>query len=268
MARALKNAPRLKQDVYVLAFSAEESGVLGSSHLVHEPPAGFEPKQLRAMLNLDMIGRLRDNQLTVLGSKTAKEWEPLVAAACERERIECAQSSDGYGPSDQTSFYAAGVPVLHFFSGSHTDYHKPTDSADRINAGGAAQIALLVTDIAQTVSELPGPLTFQSVAPETPKGDVRSFNASLGTIPDYAGPSDGGGVLLAGVRPGSAADKAGLRRGDTLVKLGKTELKSLHDFMFVLNGSKPGQTVTARVKRDGKLVDLPVTFEEKPPRKD
>lgn len=268
IARALKAAAKLKQDVYVMAFSAEESGVLGSSHLVHEPPAGLEPKKLRAMLNLDMIGRLRDNQLTVLGSKTAKEWEGLVSAACERERIECAQSSDGYGPSDQTSFYAAGVPVLHFFSGSHTDYHKPSDTADRINAGGAAQIAKLVTDVAQVVTDMPGPLTFQATAPETPKGDVRSFNASLGTIPDYAGPSDGGGVLLAGVRPGSAAEKAGLRRGDTLVALGKTELKSLHDFMFVLNGSKPGQTVTARVKRDGKLVDLSVTFEEKPVRKD
>lgn len=268
IARALKNAPQLKQDVLVMAFSAEEAGVLGSSHLVHEPPAGLEPSKLRAMLNLDMIGRLRDNQLTVLGSKTAKEWEPLVAAACERERIECAQSSDGYGPSDQTSFYAAGVPVLHFFSGSHSDYHKPSDTADRINAGGAAQIAKLVTDIAQAVTSLPGALTFQSVAPETPKGDVRSFNASLGTIPDYAGPTDGSGVLLSGVRPGSAAEKAGLRRGDTLVKLGKTDLKSLHDFMFVLNGSKPGQTVTARVKRDGKLVDLQVTFEEKAPRKE
>jgi S1-C subfamily serine protease len=204
----------------------------------------------------------------VLGAKTATEWQGLVTAACERARIECALGSDGYGPSDQTSFYAAGVPVLHFFSGSHGDYHKPTDSADRINAGGAAQIAKLVTDVAQAVSDLPAALSYRQVAPEAPKGDVRSFNASLGTIPDYAGPTDGGGVLLAGVRPGSAADKAGLRRGDTLVALGKTELKSLHDFMFVLNGSKPGQTVSARVKRDGKLVDLQVTFEERAPRKE
>jgi Zn-dependent M28 family amino/carboxypeptidase len=268
IAKALKSAPKLKQDVLVMAFSAEEAGLLGSSHLVHEPAPGLDPKKFRAMLNLDMIGRLRDNQLTVLGAKTATAWQALVTAACERERIECALGSDGYGPSDQTSFYAAGVPVLHFFSGSHADYHKPTDSADRINAGGAAQIAKLVTDIAQVVTDMPGPLGFQAVAPEAPKGDVRSFNASLGTIPDYAGPTDGGGVLLAGVRPGSAADKAGMKRGDTLIALGKTELKSLHDFMFVLNGSKPGQTVTARVKRDGKVVELSVTFEERAPRKE
>jgi Tol biopolymer transport system component len=268
IARTLKSAPRRRQDVLFMAFSAEESGVLGSSHLIHEPPPGLNPKNFRAMLNLDMVGRLRDNQLTVLGTKTANEWQTLVTAACDRERLECALGSDGYGPSDQTSFYAAGVPVLHFFSGSHPDYHKPTDTAERINAGGAAQIAKLVADVAQAVTDAPGALAFQAVAPEAPKGDVRSFNASLGTIPDYAGPTDGSGILLAGVRPGSAAEKAGLRRGDTLVALGKTELKSLHDFMFVLNSAKPGQTLTARVKRDGKVVDVQVTFEERAPRKE
>lgn len=268
IARALKSAPKLKQDVLIMAFSAEESGLLGSSHLVHEPPAGLDPKNFRAMLNLDMIGRMRDNQLTVLGGKTATAWQTIVPAACDNARVECALSSDGYGPSDQTSFYAAGIPVLHFFSGSHTDYHKPTDSADRINAGGAAQIAKLVTEVAQAVTDSPAPLGFQAVAPETPKGDLRSFNASLGTIPDYAGPPDGAGVLLAGVRPGSAAEKAGMKRGDTLIGLGKTDIKGLHDFMFVLNGAKPGQTISARLKRDGKLVTVQVTFEEKAPRKE
>ena len=266
IARLLKSSPKLKQDVLIMAFSAEESGVLGSSHLVHEPPKGIDIKRIRAMLNLDMVGRLRENQLTVLGAKTATEWQALVSSACDRARIECGLSGDGYGPSDQTSFFAAGVPVLHFFTGSHPDYHKPSDTADKVNAAGAGQIAQLVADLAQTVTDLPKALTYQSVPPEAPTGDVRSFNASLGTIPDYAGPPEGGGVLLAGVRPGSGAEKAGLKRGDILIGLGKTELKSLHDFMFVLNGSKPGQTLTARIKRDGKVIDLPVTFDERPPR--
>jgi Tol biopolymer transport system component len=268
IARILKAQPARRQDVLFMAFSAEEAGVLGSSHLLHEPPSGLDPKRFRAMLNLDMVGRLRNNQLSVLGAKTASEWQSLVTSACERARIECSLGSDGYGPSDQTSFYAAGIPVLHFFSGSHVDYHKPTDTADRINAAGAAQIAKLVADVAQSIMAAPAPLTFQHIAPDAPKGDLRSFNASLGTIPDYAGPAEGGGVLLSGVRPGSAAEKGGLRRGDTLVALGKTQLKSLHDFMFVLNGAKPGQTLTARVKRDGKLLELPVTFEERAPRKE
>jgi hypothetical protein len=263
IARILKSAPKLKQDVLIMAFSAEEIGVLGSSNLVHEPPQGIDIKRVRAMLNLDMVGRLRENQLTVLGAKTATEWQTLVSGACDRARIECSLSGDGYGPSDQTSFYAAGVPVLHFFTGSHSDYHKPTDTADKVNAAGAGQIAQLVADVARAVTELPKALTYQQVAPEAPKGDLRSFNASLGTIPDYAGPPEGGGVLLAGVRPGSGAEKAGLKRGDILIGLGKTELKSLHDFMFVLNGSKPGQTLTARIKRDGKVMELPVTFDER-----
>ncbi len=269
IARLLKASPKLKQDVLIMAFSAEESGVLGSSHLVHEPPKGIDIKRIRAMLNLDMVGRMRENQLTVLGAKTATEWQALVSGACDRARIECGLSGDGYGPSDQTSFYAAGVPVLHFFTGSHSDYHKPTDTADKVNAAGAGQIAQLVADVAQAVTDSPQPLTYQQVAPEAPKGDVRSFNASLGTIPDYAGPPEGGGVLLAGVRPGSGAEKAGLKRGDILIGLGKTELKSLHDFMFVLNASKPGQTLTARIKRDGKVMELPVTFDERSaPRKE
>lgn len=268
IARILAASSPRRQDVLFMAFSAEEAGVLGSSHLMHEPPAGLDPKKFRAMLNLDMVGRLRDNQLTVLGAKTAAEWQDMVPNACQRARIECALGNDGYGPSDQTSFYAAGIPVLHFFSGSHGDYHKPTDSADRINAAGAAQVAKLVADVARAIMDTPAPLTFKAVAPDAPRGDLRSFNASLGTIPDYAGPPQGGGVLLSGVRPGSAAEKGGLRRGDTLIALGKTELKSLHDFMFVLNGAKPGQTLTARVKREGKILDLPVTFEERAPRKE
>jgi hypothetical protein len=263
IARLLKGAPKLRQDVLIMAFSAEESGVLGSSHLVHEPPAGIDVKRMSAMLNLDMVGRLRSNQLTLLGAKTATEWQGLLTSACEKQRLDCAMSGDGYGPSDQTSFYAAGVPVLHFFSGSHSDYHKPTDTADKVNAAGAGQVAKLVADVALAIAELPQPLSYQKVAPEAPKGDMRSFNASLGTIPDYAGPPEGGGVLLSGVRPGSGAEKAGLKRGDILIGLGKTELKSLHDFMFVLNGSKPGQTLTARVKRDGKVIKVPVTFDER-----
>jgi Tol biopolymer transport system component len=267
-ARVLSTLPKRRQDLLFMAFSAEEAGVLGSSHLMHEPPPGLDPKKFRAMLNLDMVGRLRDNQLTVLGAKTAAEWQGMLSGACQRARVECSLGSDGYGPSDQTSFYAAGIPVLHFFSGSHSDYHKPTDSADRVNAAGAAQVAKIVADVAQAITETSAPLTFQQIAPDAPRGDLRSFNASLGTIPDYAGPAQGGGVLLSGVRPGSAAEKGGLRRGDTLVALGKTELKSLHDFMFVLNGAKPGQTLTARVRRDGKVLDLPVTFEERTPRKE
>jgi C-terminal processing protease CtpA/Prc len=215
------------------------------------------------MLNLDMVGRMRENRLTVLGAKTATEWDALVAPACDSARVSCALSGDGYGPSDQTSFYGAGIPVLHFFTGPHMDYHKPSDTADRVNNAGAAKVAEIVAQVTASLAAMPAKLSYQKIAAEDPRGDVRSFNASLGTIPDYAGPKEGTGVLLSGVRPGSAADKAGMRRGDVLLRIGTTEIKSVHDLMFVLNAAKPQQTVGIVVLREGKRLELQATFEER-----
>ncbi len=259
---------QLKRDVVFVAFSGEESGVLGSAHLVHKWLDAAKSKgkldDVYAMLNMDMVGRMRDNRLQVLGAETASEWKELVPAACDRSRVDCAISGDGYGPSDHTSFYAAGVPVLHFFTGTHSDYHKPSDTPDKINAAGAAQVGKIVGDVAVAVSQRDKPLTFKAgVEGSSDRGDLRSFNASLGTVPDYGGPGAGKkGVLLAGVRPGSAADKGGLKKGDILVRLGKSEIGSVEDLMFVLNASKPGETAPAVVMRDGKEVKLEVTFQE------
>jgi Tol biopolymer transport system component len=263
-ARAL--APRAHQlpvDVVFIAFSGEESGVLGSTHLTRTPPPGLAMANVRAMLNMDMIGRLRDNKLTVFGTASTDEWTSLVGPACEAARVGCAPvDGGGFGPSDHMPFYVAGVPVLHFFTGTHGDYHKPSDTADKINFAGAAQIAAVVANLASAVAAR-APLTFKKIAVPPPEGDARSFNASLGTVPDYAGPPGGApGVLLAGVRPGGAAEQAGLRRGDILVQLGLHKIGSVEDLMFALNASKPGETVTAVVKRDGKEVRVPVTFTE------
>jgi C-terminal processing protease CtpA/Prc len=188
-----------------------------------------------------------------------------VGPACSGARIDCGLAQDGgYGPSDQMSFFVAGVPVLHFFTGAHSDYHKPTDTADKINAAGAGQIAKAVAALALGVTAREKPLRFNPNAKAPPpRGDMRSFNASLGTIPDYAGPGPGkSGVLLGGVRPGGAAEKAGLRRGDLMVRLGTHDVSSIEDFMYVLNASKPGETTKVVVIRDGKRVELEVTFQE------
>jgi hypothetical protein len=255
---------KLPVDVLFVAFSGEESGVLGSTHFTRSPPAGLKAADVRAMLNLDMVGRLRDNKVTVFGTSSADEWAKLLEPACAAARIDCAPvEGGGFGPSDQMPFYAAGVPVVHFFTGSHADYHKPSDTADKINAAGAGQIAKAVATLAASVGARPGPLAFKKIPMPAPEGDVRSFNASLGTVPDYAGPPGGArGVLLAGVRAGGAAEKGGLRRGDILVRLGLHEIGSVEDLMFALNASKPGETVTAVVKRDGREVRMPVTFTE------
>jgi Tol biopolymer transport system component len=263
----------LRRDVLLIGFSGEEEGLLGSSHFVKAAEAGkvaaLPPKSTFAMLNLDMVGRLRNNRVTVLGGETAAEWTDLLAEPCALARVECAVSPDGgYGPSDQMSFFLAGVPVLHFFTGAHTDYHKPSDTTDKINAAGAGQIAKIVAELARRVSQQPKALHFNPGAKSpAPRGDLRSFNASLGTIPDYAGPGPGkSGVLLGGVRPGGAAERAGLRRGDLLVKLGRHDINSIEDFMYVLNASKPGETAKAAVIRDGKRVEVDVTFQESAPR--
>jgi membrane-associated protease RseP (regulator of RpoE activity) len=213
------------------------------------------------MLNLDMVGRLRDNHLSILGSDSAPEWGELLTAACARARVQCTTGGDGYGPSDHSPFYAAGVPVAFFFTGAHADYHKPSDSASKINAGGAAKVAEIVAESVHAVGAVPK-LTYKVVPAPAPRGDARSFNASLGTIPDYAGPRDGKGVLLAGVRAGGAAEKAGLQRGDVLVQLGAHEIRSVEDLMFALNAAKPGETVKVVVLRDGKRLPLEATFQE------
>jgi hypothetical protein len=265
IAARLNSKPQpFPRDVVIVAFSGEEEGTLGSTHFTRTPPHGLKTSDVRAMINLDMVGRLRDNRATILGAASATEWPELLAAACADARIECAPSPDGgFGPSDQMPFYAAGVPVVHFFTGSHSDYHKPSDVADRINAAGAAQIAAAVASLATRVATRDGAFTFQRMTGPPAEGDARSFNASLGTIPDYAGPPGGApGVLLAGVRGGAPAEKGGLRRGDILIKLGTHSIGGVEDLMYALNASKPGETVTAVVKRDGNELKLQVTFEE------
>jgi S1-C subfamily serine protease len=153
--------------------------------------------------------------------------------------------------------------VLHLFTGTHDDYHKPSDDTARLNALGGAQVAAIAADLAFTVANRESPLTYASAPQPAPPGDARSFGASLGTIPDYTGPGEGvPGVLLAGVRPGGPAEKAGLARGDILVELAGREVRDINDMMYVLRSVHPGDKATAVVMRDGKRVTLDVVFGE------
>jgi Tol biopolymer transport system component len=250
---------RLRRDVYLIAFSGEEMGVLGSTALTRKPPAGLEMKDLVAMLNMDMVGRLRGNDLSVLGAESAEEWHEIVEPVCERAGLACSLGGDGYGPSDQYPFYAAGVPVLHFFTGVHEDYHKPTDDADKVNGDGGARVASLVAELTEGLSGRAERLAYKSLPAPAPRGDTRSMGASLGTVPDYAG--DGRpGVLLSGVRAGGAAEQAGLQRGDLLVELGGTPIRDIHDFMYVLRRAKPGEKAAAVVLRGEERLAVEVTY--------
>ncbi|MCZ6619682.1 MAG: M28 family peptidase [Gammaproteobacteria bacterium] len=250
----------LDRDVVVVAFTAEESGLLGSTQITRHPPPGSAPEALTAMLNMDMVGRLRDNRVAVLGSGSAAEWKLLVEPLCEELKIGCLLGGDGYGPSDQTPFYAAGVPVLHFFTGAHGDYHKPSDDVSGINAAGGARIAELVANLAADLTRVDG-LTYQQMEAPPPRGDVRGYGASLGTIPDYTrSPDDQPGMVLAAVVPGGAADNAGLERGDRVVELAGREVRDIYDLMYVLRDVKPGEESTVVVEREGALLRRAVTF--------
>jgi hypothetical protein len=263
IARALAEHPeKLRRDVVFAAFTGEESGDLGSTFFTKTPPAGLSMKGVVAMVNLDMVGRMRDDRLSVLGAESAPEWPALVQPACDAAGVTCTIGGDGYGPSDHMPFYSAGVPVLFFFTGAHADYHKPSDSPDKINAAGAAQIARIGQDVVASVAGHDR-LTYHATPSPPPAGDVRHSHASLGTVPDYSGtPTGVPGVLLAGVRPGSSAEKAGVHKGDVLVQLGDHKLASIEDFMFALDAYKPGDRVKIAVVRDGKRLELTATLQE------
>lgn len=250
----------LQRDVIFVAFSGEESGLVGSSAFVHVPPAGLQINEITAMLNMDMVGRLEQDRLQVLGGDSAEEWKDIVAPLCEQLVLDCMIQGDGFGSSDHSSFFAAGIPVLHFFTGAHSDYHRPSDDAELIDAAGAVRIVQLV---AATVSELAGregSLTLVESTQPAPTR-MRTGGARLGTIPDYAGPADGSpGLLLSAVRSDSPAEQGGLQRGDLIVDIDGVEIRDVEDFMVVLSEATPGTRATVRVIRDGKALELEVTY--------
>ncbi len=214
------------------------------------------------MINMDMVGRLRENRLAILGGGSAEEWPSLAEPLCVKHGLVCTTTGDGYGPSDQTPFYAAGIPILHLFTGTHDDYHRPSDDSDKINATGGVTVAGLAADLAAAAASTEK-LTLRAVPDPAPRGDVRSFGASLGTIPDYAGPGEGkSGVLLAGVRPGGPAEKAGIQRGDILIGLLGRDVGDINDFMFLLRQAKPGDKAKAIVLRNGKRIEVEIVFGE------
>ena len=253
----------LQRDIIFAAFSGEESGLLGSSELARKPLPGTAPAGLVAMLNMDMVGRLRNNRVSVLGGDSAEEWDEIVQPICSDLGVICQLGGDGYGPSDQTPFYAAGVPVLHFFTGAHDDYHRPSDDVEHINAAGGARIAGLVANIAHEISGMEG-LTYKESEAPAPQGDVRGYGATLGTIPDYTGaPDDRPGMLLAGVRAGGPADAAGLLKGDRVVELAGRQVRDIYDLMYVLREVKPGEEGNVVVERGDQLIETTVIFGER-----
>lgn len=237
-------------DVVCIAFGAEEMGLLGSKHYVRTLPEP-ERKAISAMFNFDMVGRLGPSGLVVAGAATSKVWPALIEG--HRGPLAVRMTDDGYGPSDHGSFYEAKIPVLHFFTGSHADYHKPSDDIDKIDHAGAATIATMAAGMLVDLEQHATVPDYVEVArAAAPRGG--GFRVSLGTIPDYGAQVDG--VRLSGVRAGGAAQKAGMQQGDVITKLGDRAVHNLDDYMAAFAEMKPDVAVAATVMRDGKAVEL------------
>ena len=254
LARMFATAERKPPQTLVFAaFSGEEIGLAGSEHYVDH--ATFPLTFTTAMLNMDMVGRLRDDKLNVLGARSATEFMQLLEAANDVEpKLELIAKGDGYGPSDQMAFYKKDVAVLHFFTGAHPDYHKPSDDAHLLNYEGLARVTDYVRRVTDAVMQQK--LTF--VDQSAPAGDtgVGGFKSSLGTIPDYSQPEDLQGVLLADVRADGPAAKAGLQGGDLIVRIDTMDIRNIYDYVHVLNTRKPGETIRIVVEREGQRVTL------------
>jgi aminopeptidase YwaD len=245
--------PKPPRTIVFAAFSAEELGLYGSKHYVNNPPLPLA--STKAMLNLDMVGRLRDNRLTVFGTNSADNFRTIVFDAAGDLGLEI-QESDGIGRSDHMSFYNKQIPVLHFFTGTHADYHRPSDTWDKLNFAGMATISDLVLLTTQRLAALREPLNFVSLPGRTanPERGQPGFNTYLGSIPDYGGSNEG--VKLAGVSPGSPAALAGLREGDVIVRFGGTKIQNIEDLTEQLRAKKPGDEVEIIVLRGDESVSL------------
>ena len=252
----------LQRGILFMAFAGEEIGLLGSAHWVNHPTRPLEDAV--AMMNMDMIGRINDSKAYVGGVGTGTTFKELLQRTAADAGFEIDYSVSGYSASDHTSFVGKQIPVLFFFSGLHGDYHKPSDTWDKINAADAARFVDIVGETASELAAATEAPQFLKVE-GTPHGGAPSaggggYGPYFGSVPDFAQVE---GVKFSDVRPGSPADKAGLRAGDILIRFGDNPIKNLYDFTYALRDSQVGDVVEVVVQRDGQEVTASVTLEER-----
>ncbi|MFL6227955.1 MAG: M20/M25/M40 family metallo-hydrolase, partial [Pyrinomonadaceae bacterium] len=295
LARIFATAPeKPRRTIVFVAFGGEEEGLIGSSYYVKHPVVPLADTV--AMINMDMIGRLKDERLIVGGVGTASEWKHIVeeantdmnltvnvngvpasqrtpgdvpfatgsngnviATANPRPRFALTLNEDGYGPSDHSSFYAKQIPVLFLWTGTHEDYHKPSDTADRVNYEGLARVAAFARELARAVDDAERRPTYTRAASDASAGRSVGFRVYLGTIPNYA--EGGDGLKLDGVREASPAERAGLKAGDVVVKLAGRDVKNVYDYTYALGEMKAGQEYEVEVLRGGERLKLKITPE-------
>ena len=253
---------KLQRGILFADFAGEELGLLGSAEWVKEPTLPLD--KAVAMINMDMIGRIKDEKVFIGGTGTGASFKNLLDQEKGKFPFHFEYSASGYAASDHTSFVGKKIPVLFFFSGLHSDYHKPSDTWDKINAPDAAKLLDFIGDIALKIDSSDERMAFVTVKDDQPPGQAANgggggYGPYFGSIPDFG--QEENGVKFSDVRPGSPAAKAGFKAGDILVKFGDKPIHNLYDFTDALRRSKVGDVVDVEVMRDGKPVSAPVKLE-------
>ncbi len=259
LAHEVKAQPGLKRRGVIFAlWSGEEMGLIGSAAFGEKPPVPIE--KIAAYVNFDMVGRLREDKLTLQGVGSSKLWRKLIEKRNVAAGFNLKLQDDPYLPTDTTSFYPKKVPVLNFFTGAHDDYHRPTDTPDKLNLEGLERIAKFAGHIVSDLATLPERPDFARVERSDQGGGSRdTLRAYLGSIPDYS--TEVKGVKLSGVRGGSPAEKAGIKGGDVIVEFAGQKITNIYDYTYSLDAVKIGVAVKVIVEREGKRLELSVTPE-------
>jgi hypothetical protein len=255
-----ENPASITCNIVFCLWSAEELGLLGSNSFTSKLPIAKD--KIKAYLNYDMVGRLKDNHLDLQGIGSAIEWKSIAERKNVVSGFNLVIGEDPYLPTDATSFYLKGIPVASFFTGVHNDYHTYNDDVEFINFEGMQRIAKFSSMMIREIMKPEQPLTYQEVKINRPKSSKGAASVSLGTIPAYAG-SDEPGVQIQGVRPGGPAEKAGLIANDIIINLNGKEVNNIYDFMNILNGLKPDVEIEIVVKRSGEKITKKIIPEVK-----
>lgn len=246
---------KLRRSVLFIGFGAEEAGLLGSSYFTKSD--FFDKLKIDAMINMDMIGRMQDDKLIIYGTGTSSVWNAIIDSINGKYNFLITKTPDGLGPSDHSSFYVKNIPVLHFFSGTHKDYHSPSDDYEKINSRDQEGIANFVYDVAMTLNNRGSSPDFVKVVTNNDeKRSMGNVKVYVGTIPDYSSTEEG--LKLAGVKEGSPAEKGGLKANDLIIKFGDKDVKNIYDYMYAMGEYKPGDEIDVVVMRDKEKVILKV----------
>jgi hypothetical protein len=266
LARVIASGDRAPRSIVFIAFSGEEAGVAGAAHYAAHPVGPLD--KVMGAINLDTVGRLGSGKVAILGAGTATEWPHIFRGASFVTGVESSSVAGSYEASDQRVFIERGVPAVQVFTGPHADYHRPTDTADRVDVAGLVKVATLVREGVVYLGERAEPLTATIAGTATAKAQPPSGGApsqgrrvTFGAVPDFA--FEGAGVRLSGVTPGSPAERAGMKEGDVIMRVGDRPIASLREFSDVLRTLTAGQSVSVVYVREGKEQSASVTVVER-----